>query len=48
MDYDSKWAIDLLRAGTGQPDAEFRAEQDETIRHAAEGRGRLLVVQKTG
>ena len=38
----------MLRAGTGQPDAEFRGEQAEAIRQVVEGRGRLLVVQKTG
>jgi len=48
MAYDPQRAKALLRAGTGDPDAEFRAGQDEAIRHVVEGRGRLLVVQKTG
>jgi ATP-dependent DNA helicase RecQ len=34
--------------GTGQPHATFREHQEEAIRHIVEGRGRLLVVQRTG
>ncbi|NBT27274.1 MAG: ATP-dependent DNA helicase RecQ, partial [Actinobacteria bacterium] len=41
-------ATDLLRAGTGNPNATFRDGQWEAIRHLADGNGRLLVVQKTG
>lgn len=41
-------ARQLLRLGTGQPDAEFREDQEEAIRHVVDGRGRLLVVQRTG
>ena len=48
MEYRSRRALDLLRAGTGRPDAEFREGQEHAIRHVVEGRGRLLVVQKTG
>ena len=48
MPYDSARAIQLLRAGTNNPDAEFREHQGDAIRHIVEGRGRLLVVQKTG
>ena len=48
MDYDAGRALDLLRLGTGQSDAEFREGQEDAIRHLVEGRGRLLVVQKTG
>ncbi len=48
MAYDSKRAIELLRTGTGQPTAQFRESQEDAIRHVVEGRGRLLVVQKTG
>ena len=48
MDYDAQRALDLLRAGVGQGDAEFREGQEDAIRHIVEGRGRLLVVQKTG
>ena len=48
MDYDAGRALDLLRSGTGQSDAEFREGQEDSIRHLVEGRGRLLVVQKTG
>jgi ATP-dependent DNA helicase RecQ len=38
----------LLRAGTGLADANFHPHQEDAIRHVVEGRGRLLVVQKTG
>ena len=48
MDHDAGRALDLLRAGTEQSDAEFRDDQENAIRHIVEGRGRLLVVQKTG
>jgi ATP-dependent DNA helicase RecQ len=34
--------------GSGREDAAFRDGQEEAIRHVVEGRGRLLVVQKTG
>ena len=46
--YDAKRALELLRIGSGRPDATFRDGQEEAIRHVVEGRGRLLVVQKTG
>jgi len=46
--YDSQRALELLRAGTGSETAEFREGQEEAIRYIVEGRGRLLVVQKTG
>lgn len=48
MIYDSKRALELLRIGSGRTDAEFREGQEDAIRHIVEGRGRLLVVQKTG
>src|SRR4051812_28076216 len=48
MPYDPARALQLLRAGTNNPDAEFREHQEEAIRHIVEGNGRLLVVQKTG
>ena len=48
MKYDSKRALELLRTGTGRRDATFRNAQEEAIRHIVEGKGRLLVVQKTG
>ena len=48
MKYHSRHALDLLRSGTGRPDAEFREGQEHAVRHVVEGRGRLLVVQKTG
>jgi ATP-dependent DNA helicase RecQ len=46
--YDASRALDLLRIGSGRDDAAFRDGQEEPIRHVVEGRGRLLVVQKTG
>lgn len=48
MSYNLERAIALLRQGTQQPNAVFRDGQDEAIRHIVDGRGRLLVVQKTG
>ena len=48
MTYDPQRSLQLLRLGTGQPGAGFRDSQEEAIRHVVEGRGRLLVVQKTG
>ncbi len=48
MDYITRRALDLLRLGTGSSDATFREGQEEAIRHVVEGRGKLLLVQKTG
>ena len=48
MNYDAERALQLLRIGTGIPDASFRGDQEDAIRHVVEGRGKLLVVQKTG
>jgi len=48
MTYNAQRALDLLRLGSGLPNASFREGQEEAIRHIVEGRGRLLVVQKTG
>ena len=48
MAYDPKRALELLRIGSGRADATFRDGQEDAIRHIAEGKGRLLVVQKTG
>jgi ATP-dependent DNA helicase RecQ len=46
--YDPKRALELLRLGSGHATATFRDGQEAAIRHVVEGRGRLLVVQKTG
>jgi ATP-dependent DNA helicase RecQ len=46
--YRADRALELLRLGTRNADAVFRDSQEEAIRHIVEGRGRLLVVQKTG
>ena len=46
--FDAARALQLLRIGSGHPEAVFRDGQEEAIRHVVEGRGRLLVVQKTG
>ena len=48
MAYNAQRALELLRVGTDRPDARFRENQEHAIRHIVEGRGRLLVVQKTG
>lgn len=48
MNYNAERALDLLRRGTGNNHAAFREGQEDAIRHVVEGRGRLLVVQKTG
>ena len=48
MEYDGKRALELLRVGSGIPDAKFREDQEAAIRHVVEGHGKLLVVQKTG
>ncbi|MFV8752040.1 RecQ family ATP-dependent DNA helicase [Nannocystaceae bacterium ST9] len=45
---DHSRARELLRIGTGHPDAEFRSGQEAAILAVVERRGRLLVVQKTG
>ena len=48
MTYNPQRALELLRIGSGRVDANFRDGQEDAIRHIVEGRGRLLVVQKTG
>jgi superfamily II DNA helicase RecQ len=48
MQYDSLRALELLKRGTGWPNARFRKGQEEAIRHLVEGRRRQLLVQKTG
>lgn len=48
MPYNSTHALELLRLGTQNPAAAFRDGQEEAIQHVVDGRGRLLVVQKTG
>jgi len=45
--YNDKHALELLKIGSGKPDATFREGQVNAIRHVVEGRERLLVVQKT-
>jgi len=48
MIYNSTRAHELLRLGTGISNVCFREGQEEAIRYVFTGRGRLLVVQKTG
>ncbi|BBT39684.1 RecQ family ATP-dependent DNA helicase [Pseudomonas putida] len=48
MAYDPIRALALLRIGSGRADASFRDGQEDAIRHIVDGKGRLLVVQKTG
>lgn len=46
--YNPNRALQLLRRGCGLPGAEFREGQEEAIRHVVAGKGRLLVIQRTG
>jgi len=46
--YDTQRALELLRIGSARGDATFRDGQQDAIRHVVDGKGRLLVVQKTG
>jgi ATP-dependent DNA helicase RecQ len=46
--YNSTRALELLRIGSGRSDAVFREGQEDAIRHIVDGKGRLLVVQRTG
>jgi ATP-dependent DNA helicase RecQ len=48
MRYNSSRSLQLLSIGTGIPIARFREGQEQAIQYIVEGRGRLLVVQKTG
>jgi len=48
MLYSSTRALELLKLGSGQSNAAFREGQESAIRHVVEGKGRLLVVEKTG
>jgi ATP-dependent DNA helicase RecQ len=48
VNYNAARALELLRIGSERADATFRDGQEEAIRHVVKGRGRLLVVQKTG
>lgn len=48
MIFDRNDALRLLRVGAGRADATFRDGQEDAIRHIVDGKGRLLVVQKTG
>ncbi len=48
MAFNKNRATELLKLGSGLPNASFREGQEEAIRHVVEGHGRLLVVQKTG
>lgn len=48
MDYNASHALELLRHGSGLLAAQFRESQEEAIRHIVVGKGKLLVVQKTG
>ena len=48
MAYNPSRARELLRLATQNPLAVFRDGQEEAIQHVVDGKGRLLVVQKTG
>lgn len=48
MPYHPQRALELLRLGTQNPAAAFRDGQEAAIQHVVDGRGRMLVVQRTG
>ena len=48
VSYRPSRALELLQTGTGIADATFRPGQEEAVQHVVEGRGRLLVVERTG
>lgn len=48
MSFPAARALELLRAGTGNPSAIFRDGQASAIQHVVEGAERLLLVQRTG
>ena len=48
MSYNPTRALELLRKGTGRPDARFHDGQEEAIRRLVDGTSRQLVIQKTG
>lgn len=48
MSYNATRSLQLLRTGSSCADAYFREGQEEAIRHIVEGKGRLLLVQRTG
>jgi ATP-dependent DNA helicase RecQ len=48
MPYKSARALELLRLGTQNPAAIFRDHQEQAIEHVVNGKGRMLVVQRTG
>ena len=48
MAYHPARALELLKIGAQNPAATFREGQEVAIQHVVDGRGRLLVVQKTG
>jgi len=48
MPYNPTRALELLRIGTGNPATVFHDGQENAIQHIVDGRGRLLVVQRTG
>ncbi|WP_305369767.1 DEAD/DEAH box helicase [Photobacterium leiognathi] len=48
MIYNAARSLELLKLGSGNNTASFREQQEQAIQHIVEGRGKLLVVQKTG
>ena len=48
LGYDPRRALRLLRRGVERRSAMFREGQEDAIRRVVEGRGRLLLVQRTG
>jgi ATP-dependent DNA helicase RecQ len=48
MQFDNQEALDLLRAGTGKSDVNFRAQQLDAIQSVIQDGSRTLVLQRTG
>jgi ATP-dependent DNA helicase RecQ len=48
MSYNATRSLELLRIGTQNSAAAFHDGQENAIQHVVDGRGRLLVVQRTG
>ena len=48
INYEEARAVKLLRLGSGINNATFRKDQEKAIEFIVRGKGRLLVVQKTG
>ena len=48
MKFNFQRAVELLQLGTRNPGVQLHDGQGSAMAHVVEGRGRLLLVQKTG